>query len=72
MAVFEYQAIDLDRSALGGTIVADTLRRARDQLRDRGLTVMEIREAVRGPGSGILASRREHERILAQCICNLM
>lgn len=58
MAVFGYQAIDLDRSVLEGTIVADTPRQARDQLRDRGLTVTEIREAVRGPGSGFWERRR--------------
>ena len=43
MAVFEYQAVDLDSTASVGTVIADTGRQARDVLRDRGLTITGIR-----------------------------
>lgn len=42
MAVFTYKAIDLDRASVRGTVVADTPRAARDQLRGRGLTVEDL------------------------------
>jgi type II secretory pathway component PulF len=42
MAVYQYNAIDLDESAVDGTIIADTARAARDMLRDRGLMVTHI------------------------------
>jgi len=53
MAVFAYKAIDLDTSAVSGTIVADTPRQARDLLRERGLTIQDvtIRQARRAGGS---------------------
>lgn len=47
MAVYAYRAMDLDSSTVAGTIVADTPRQARDVLRDRGLTVTEVRQAER-------------------------
>jgi type II secretory pathway component PulF len=43
MAVYEYRAIDVDASSVAGTIIADTARQARDMLRDRGLSVAQIR-----------------------------
>src|SRR5689334_7436129 len=43
MAVFEYKAMDLDSSAVSGTITADTPRQARDRLREQGLAITEIR-----------------------------
>jgi general secretion pathway protein F len=44
MAVFEYKGIDLAASAVTGTIVADTPRQARDRLRERGLTIQQVRQ----------------------------
>jgi len=41
--VYSYKAMDLDVRALAGTVIADTPRQARDDLRGRGLTVAEIR-----------------------------
>lgn len=42
MAVYGYVATDVDASVVQGTVVADTPRQARDQLRERGLSVHEI------------------------------
>lgn len=42
MAVFVYRATDLSATLVRGTIVADTARQARDELRDRGLTIHDI------------------------------
>jgi len=42
MAVYEYNAIDLDSSSSSGTVIADSPRQARDTLRGRGLTVTRI------------------------------
>ena len=54
MAVFTYKALDIrDGNALTtGTIVADTPRQARDQLRARGLTIQQL-----GPLDGAVAGR---------------
>ncbi len=49
MAVFEYQTIDGDSSVLGGTIVADSPRQARDMLRGRGLRIMSIKSRKESP-----------------------
>lgn len=46
MAVYEYSAVDLDASAVAGTVVADTPRQARDLLRERGLTITKIQPMV--------------------------
>ena len=43
MAVFEYQAMDPRAAAVTGTVIADTPRQARDDLRDRGLTIVAMR-----------------------------
>ena len=48
MPVFAYKAVDLDASAVAGTVVAGTPRQARDDLRSRGLTVAEITPARGG------------------------
>jgi len=48
MAVYEYKAIDLDASALAGTVIADTPRQARDILRERGLTIAEVKPVEEG------------------------
>ena len=58
MAVFEYKAVDLDSSAVGGTITADSPRRARDVLRERGLTVTQIEPADESQQDSFLARRR--------------
>lgn len=53
MAVFTYRATDARRSAVAGTICADTPRQARDLLRGRGLTVrdMAAQETANSQGS---------------------
>ena len=51
MPVFRYKAIDVDAAALSGTVVADTPRAARDDLRERGLTVARIHPASRRDGA---------------------
>jgi len=43
MAVFAYKVVDFDQAAGGGTIIADSPRQARDTLRERGLTVVDLR-----------------------------
>jgi len=58
MAVFEYRAVDLDASAVAGTVTADTPRQARDRLRERGLTVTDVRTLADAPRPGRLARRR--------------
>jgi len=50
MAVFEYSAMDLDAAVRAGTVIADTPRQARDQLRQRGLTVTEVRRLAETTG----------------------
>lgn len=42
MAVFEYNAVDLDSSGVAGTVIAESPRQARDILRGRGLTVTHL------------------------------
>lgn len=42
MAVYAYEAMDLDASSVSGTVIADTPRQARDILRARGLTVTAV------------------------------
>ncbi len=46
LAVFAYKASDLKQHPSTGTIVADTPRAARDQLRARGLIVHQINEST--------------------------
>ncbi len=55
MAVYDYKAMDLDASGVHGTIVADTARQARDVLRERGLTVTDVREHARRAGRWLSA-----------------
>jgi type II secretory pathway component PulF len=57
MAVFAYKAIDLDTSPVGGTIIADTPRQARDVLREQGLTLTDIRPVTEA-GLGFLTRAR--------------
>ena len=63
MAVFAYKAMDLDAAATAGTIVADTPRAARDQLRERGLSVTQIDEAT--GGAPRRAGRRSQVEVVA-------
>ena len=42
MAVYTYNAVDLDTSPVAGTIIADTPRQARDALREQGLTLTHL------------------------------
>lgn len=58
MTIYSFKAIDVDASALSGTIVADTPRGARDQLRGRGLTVTQVAEVRAGSGSSFWSRRR--------------
>ncbi len=46
MAVFEYKATDLDATMVNGTILADTARAARDQLRQKGLSPTTVTPAA--------------------------
>lgn len=48
MAVFAYKAFDADASVVSGTIVADTPLQARDDLRDRGLTIQDVVQRTAG------------------------
>ena len=48
MPVFGYRALDVDASTVTGTIIADTARAARDDLRERGLTVAEVMTVEEG------------------------
>ena len=58
MPVFRYKALDVDASAVGGTVVADTPRQARDALRGRGLTVAEVAPVRDGRAAGFWQRRR--------------
>jgi type IV pilus assembly protein PilC len=53
MGVFFYKAMDDRAAAVAGTIVADSPRQAREQLRARGLSIREIR-----PGESRLSQNR--------------
>jgi len=65
MAVFEYSAVDLDAKTLAGTVIADSGRQARDMLRDRGLTVTELRSTTQKTSrtTGLLRSRRNRAEV---------
>lgn len=56
MAVFQYQAVESGAS-VSGTIVADTPRQARDELRGRGLTVLAVDRAAERTGKTARAGR---------------
>lgn len=58
MAVFAYRALDVDASAVSGTVTADTPRQARDLLRDRGLTITRVDEMRPSARSGLMERRR--------------
>ncbi len=47
MPVFEYKAMDMDSSSAAGTVVADTPAQARELLRGRGLTIMQLAKAAK-------------------------
>jgi type II secretory pathway component PulF len=50
MPVFQYSGVDSTRQRTAGTIIADTARHARDQLRERGVRVQAIERAGGTPG----------------------
>lgn len=50
MPVFAYKAIDAKRRATEGTVMAETPRQARDQLRDKGLGVAHVRVVPQSGG----------------------
>jgi type II secretory pathway component PulF len=52
MTVFAYRASDHAASIVRGTIVADTPRQARDELRGRGLTIHDVAQQ-KAPSQGI-------------------
>jgi type IV pilus assembly protein PilC len=58
MAVYAYKALDVDATPLSGTIVADTPRQARDELRGRGLTITEVAEFRQGAAHRAFFARR--------------
>ena len=58
MPVFDYRAMDLDGGVASGTVAADTARAARDELRDRGLTILEMIEVRRREVSRLWQRRR--------------
>jgi len=49
MAVYSYKAMDVDATDVSGVIAADTPRAARDELRQRRLTVQQIEEVRQAP-----------------------
>lgn len=49
MPVYSYQAVDASRTASRGTLIADTPRDARDQLRRRGLVPRRLEPAAADP-----------------------
>lgn len=59
MAVFRYRAVYGNSPPASGTLVSDTPRQARDALRQRGLTVIDLAE-VRSQDHSWLARRRRH------------
>lgn len=74
MAVFAYKAVDLDLSPVAGTVIADTPRQARDELRAKGLTVQEVvGKAAPQPRADLLArwSKRRLEPKVASFIREL-
>jgi type II secretory pathway component PulF len=65
MAVFSYTATEIDAALVRGTIVADTPRAARDQLRSRGLTIHALTEQFQASESSGSAWRRVGRRRVA-------
>ena len=58
MPVFSYKAINASAAAVAGTVTADSVRQARDQLRERGLSVAEVAEVRAGKASSFLERRQ--------------
>src|SRR5947207_14587874 len=64
MAVFTYIATDERAAELAGTIAADTPRQARDLLRERGLTIRDIKNyqaPAKGRGRGLIRFGHRHQ-----------
>jgi general secretion pathway protein F len=67
LAVYAYIAIDRDQTRAEGTVIADTPRQARDDLRDRGLTIQSLspREIAKNAvGLRRLLGRRHKQDVL--------
>lgn len=69
MAIFTYKAFDLDTRTVNGTVTADSPRDARDQLRDRGFSILSLSQHDRqseqsglptGLGFGAYSKRRRN------------
>lgn len=68
MAIFEYKALDSRMAVTVGTITADTGRQARDLLRERGLSITEVRplrQSVRKDSQARRACRRDQGQVVA-------
>ena len=67
MAAFEYQALNAKGQAVKGTFEADTLKLARQQLKSKNLTLLEIAEVHKKEQSskGPMLSQRINMRQLA-------
>ncbi len=64
MAAFEYSAIATDGKRLNGTIIADSPRAARRELRLRALTPVSVTETRAGGGASNRSRFREKDRTL--------
>ncbi len=68
MAVYQYNALDVDNTPVDGIVTADTSRQARDQLRERGLTITAIEQASTKAGAlagGLGGKRRSEAQVRA-------
>ncbi len=57
MAVFTYEANDLEARLVRGTLIADTPRDARDRLREQGLSILQLVDRAQADTSGSLFRR---------------
>lgn len=71
MAVFTYKAL-ADQTSETGTIIADTARAARDQLRARGLIIEHVHESSPQSGRSPRASRRFFRRITSGGVTTIL
>ncbi|MFK7738309.1 MAG: type II secretion system F family protein [Pirellulaceae bacterium] len=67
MPVFQYSGVDNTRQRMTGTIIADSPRHARDQLRERGIRVQGIEQAAGAKGrlTSILSVKGIQQRTAA-------
>jgi|WetSurMetagenome_2_1015567.scaffolds.fasta_scaffold28353_6 general secretion pathway protein F len=67
MPVFDYKVMDVDAAASVGTIIADSPRQARDNLRGRGFTVVSLRPIDEGKRA-TFAERRAGRKSRAEVV----